>query len=244
MKKIITTLFFIVIVNYIHSQDTIYYDKEWKKTSDLKITKFYKVIELNKINDNQLTENTYFKSGQIKSNISYLIDKNKRKQRIGKSSFWYESGELNTEIYYENGKKNGELISYWKNGILKRKDFYKNGKIKKGECWNENGEKVEYYDYEIHPKFPGGKAKMYVFIKKNLKYPKLSKQYNLGGTVVVDFKIDMDGKVCDIYIHETVNAELDSEAIRIIKSMPKWTPGYHNGVAVSVKYRIPINFSP
>jgi len=244
MKNIFTFLLFISVAYSLFGQDTLYFDNEWNKTKSLKVASYYKIVKKNKDEQNQITERTYFKSGQIKSEIFYFLDINDKKNRIGKSSFWYEMGEIKTEIYYENGEKNGEFLSYWKNGKLKRKDYFKKGKFKNGECWNKFGEKIIHYDYEIFPKYPGGKTKMYEFIKKNLKYPPLSKKYNLGGKVVVDFKIDTDGYVCDIYIHETVNSELDKEAIRIIKSMPKWIPGYHDGIAVSVKYRIPINFSP
>jgi len=244
MKNIFTFLLFISVAYSLFGQDTIYFDDEWNKTKSLKVAAYYKIVEKNKDEHNQITERTYFKSGQIKYETQFSLDNKEKKTYNGLHKSWYENGILRFVSTYLNGKKNGDFISYWENGILKRKDFYKNGKLKKGDCWNENGEKVEYYAFEIHPKYPGGKVKMYEFIKKNLKYPELSKQYNLGGKVVVDFKIDTDGNVCDIYIHETVNSELDKEAIRIIKSMPKWTPGYHDGIATSVKYRIPINFSP
>lgn len=242
MKKILTILFFSFIAYSIFGQDTIYYDNDWNKTESLKIAAFYKTVQKNANTKNEFTERAYFKSGQIKYEIFYFIDNNEKKKRLGKSSFWYESGELKNEMNYENGEKNGEFLSYWKNGKLKRKDYFNKGKFKNGECWNENGEKVKHYDFEIQASYPGGQDKMYEFIKKNLKYPPLSKQYNLGGKVVVDFKINTDGSVYDLNIAEGVNSELDSEAVRIIKSMPKWRPAYQDGIAVSIKYRIPIIF--
>lgn len=244
MKKIFTILFFTLIVCSIFGQDTIYYDNEWNKTKSLKTASYYKTVKEIGNSQNEIAEKIYFISGQIKSEIFYFLDINEKKKRIGKSSFWYESGEIKNEIYFENGEKNGEFLSYWKNGKLKRKDYFKKGKFKNGECWNENGEKVKHYDFEIRAKYPGGQDKMYQFIRKNLKYPPLSKKHNLGGKVVVDFKINTDGSVYDLKIVEGINSELGEEAIRIIKNMPKWKPAYQDGIAVSVKYRIPIMFKP
>jgi TonB family protein len=244
MKNIFTFLLFISVAYSLFGQDTLYFDDEWNKTKSLKVAAYYKIVEKNKDEQNQITERTYFKSGQIKYETQFSYNNKDEKTYNGLQKSWYESGELRFASTYSNGKKNGDFLSYWKNGILKRKDFYKNGKLKKGECWNENGEKVEYYDFEIHPKYPGGKVKMYEFIKKNLKYPPLSKQYNLGGKVVIGFKINTDGNVSDLKVIEGVNSELDTEAIRIIKNMPKWEPGYQDGIAVPVKYTIPIIFQP
>ena len=68
--------------------------------------------------------------------------------------FYYDNGQIHIKSEYENGKLNGEFVSYWENGKLKRKDLYKKGKLKDGTCWNKNGKKVEYYDFEIHPELP------------------------------------------------------------------------------------------
>lgn len=237
-----TLILFCVITNFAIGQDTIYLDDNFKEIKSFKEASFYKTKA--KLDNNNILERFYYKSGQIKSETEFKLTKNDKKIYNGNHKSWYESGALRFVAFYENGKKNGEFLSYWKNGILKRKDYYKNGKLNKGDCWDVNGEKVKYYNFEIHPKYPGGNSKMVQFINKNLRYPPLSQKYNLGGKVVVDFKINTDGTVYDIKIREGINAELDEEATRIIKSMPKWSPGYHDGIAVSVKYSIPIVFNP
>lgn len=244
MKKIFINLLFTLIVHSIFGQDTIYYDNEWNETQSFKTAFFFKTINTSRNRENEIVEKVYYKSGQIKSEIFYFLDINEKKNRTGKSSFWYETGVLKTEISYKNGKKDGEFISYWENGKLKRKDNFKKGKFKNGECWNEFGEKIKHYDYEILPKYPGAKTKMYEFIKKNLKYPTLSKKHNLGGKVIIVFIIDETGKVTNAKIKQSVNEEIDNEALRIINKMPRWKPGFHDGIAVSVKYSIPIVFNP
>ena len=242
MKKhiLISTLLFLSIFAF--GQDTVFLNDKYEKIKLSKEASFYKTIK--NIDSDKLLERFYLNSGQILSETEYQLSKNDKKIYSGVHKTWYNTGELRFVTVYENGKKNGEFLSYWKNGVLKRKDLYKNGKWKKGECWDENGKNVKYYDFEIHSKYPGGQNKMYKFIKKNIKYPPLSKKHNLGGRVVVDFKINKDGSIYDINISKGVNSELNNEAIRIIKLMPKWSPAFQDGIAVSVKYRIPIIFNP
>lgn len=226
------------------SQDTIYYDNFWTKLSSSKSATYYKIIEANENDKNQTTEKSYYNSGQIKSEAFYITANNEKKKLNGKNSFWYETGELKNEIFYENGVKNGVLLSYWKNGKLKRKDIYKNGKLKKGECWDEIGNNVKHYDLEISPKFPGGESQLYNYVSKNLKYPIISKQYKIGGKVIVTFIIEKSGAVSNVLIAQGVNIEIDDEATRIISEMPTWEPGYQDGNPVRVKYSLPITFNP
>lgn len=94
------------------------------------------------------------------------------------------------------------------------------------------------------PEFPGGKRELISFIKKNLRYPSISNQYKIGGKVILEFKVDKLGFVQNIIVKTGVNVEIDNEAIRIIKAMPRWKPGLQDGNPVSVKYRLPILFQP
>lgn len=244
MIKITTLLFFCITTFSAISQDTIYYDNYWNKLSSSKSAAYYQITESSETDKNQTTEKTYYKSGQLRSEEFFTTLKNGKKERNGKNSFWYESGELKNEISYENGVKNGAFLSYWRNAKVKRKDIFKNGKFKSGECWDETGNSVKHYDFEIRSKYPGGEVKMYKFIKDNLKYPPLSKQHNLGGKVIVEFKIDTDGSVVDINIAKGINKEIDDEAVRVIKSMPKWKIAYQDGIPARVRYSLPINFTP
>lgn len=242
MKKHILISSFFLLTKFAIGQDTIYLNDNYEDIKSFKEASFYKIIE--KFDNNKILERFYLKSGKIKSETELKVTENDKKVFNGKRKVWYESGELRFMSNFENGKIDGEFLSYWKNGNLKRKDFYKKGKLKKGHCWNENGEKIKYYDFEIHPSYPGGKQKMNQFIKQNLKYPQLSKKYNIGGKVIVDFVIDINGKIVDANIKQSVNKEIDNEALRIINSMPKWKPGLQDGIPVKVKYRIPIVFNP
>ena len=81
---------------------------------------------------------------------------------------------------------------------------------------------------------------MYIF--KNIHYPQEAKEKGIQGRVFIGFVIEKDGSVSNIRNLRGVDSELDAEAMRVVKSMPKWKPGMHNGEFVRVSYQIPIHF--
>ena len=100
-------------------------------------------------------------------------------------------------------------------------------------------------DYEIveqKPEFPGGEAEMMKFLYQNFKYPPMAAKNKVQGRVVVQFTVDKTGQVGDVEVVRSVDPELDAEAVRVTKLLPKFIPGRQNGEAVSVKYVIPFNF--
>jgi len=243
MKKSLLILIACLLANFAIGQDTIYLNLKYKEMDSSIGASYYKTIE--KLESTHVIERVYLLSGQIRTETGLKIVDTDKKIYEGSHKIWYKTGELHFSSLYEKGKKHGAFLSFWKNGVQKRQDIYKRGKLKKkGVCKNEKGEKVPYYDFETFPSFPGGQKEMYAFIKRQIKYPSLSKANNIGGKVIVDFKIDTTGKVIEVKIKQSVNAEIDREALRIINSMPHWSPGFQDGTAVSVKYRIPIMFNP
>lgn len=98
-------------------------------------------------------------------------------------------------------------------------------------------------EIDVHPVFPGGYDKMLKFFASTLRYPRSARRARIGGTVYVSFVIGADGTVLDATILKGVNPDLDTEALRVINLMPKWTPGEHNGRKVFVRYNMPINFN-
>lgn len=92
------------------------------------------------------------------------------------------------------------------------------------------------------PRFPGGEAEIYKFLSKNTRYPAKAAQNNIQGRVVVQFVIEKDGSIGEVKIVRSVDPDLDKEAMRVIKSMPKFTPGKQNGQNVRCWYNIPVSF--
>lgn len=103
-------------------------------------------------------------------------------------------------------------------------------------------EKV-YTAVEQMPTFPGGDAAMYSYIAENLKYPTVAQEQSIQGTVVVKFVVGKDGQVRDAKIIRGKSPELDAEALRVVKGMPRFTPGKQDGKPVSVYFALPIKFS-
>ena len=93
------------------------------------------------------------------------------------------------------------------------------------------------------PSFPGGDAKLREWIKKNMKYPSYAKNNGIEGQVLVVFIVEKDGSISNAEVSWGVDPSLDQEALRIVNKMPKWKPGTQNGVAMRVKYRLPITFT-
>ena len=96
---------------------------------------------------------------------------------------------------------------------------------------------------ETMPQFPGGLGVMMKYLAANIKYPASAVKAKKQGRVIVTFIVQKDGSVTHAKIAKSVDPELDAEALRIVKGMPKWTPGTQNGKPVNVKYTLPVNFS-
>ena len=95
---------------------------------------------------------------------------------------------------------------------------------------------------EEMPSFPGGEVKLVEYIAKNLNYPQEAIEKGIEGRVFVGFIIDVDGSVTDVKLLRGIGGGCDEEAIRVIKSLPKWRPTKQNGVFSRVSYQIPVNF--
>ena len=95
---------------------------------------------------------------------------------------------------------------------------------------------------EQMPSFPGGPAALMKFLHDNIKYPVVAQENGVQGRVVVAFVVERDGSITDVHIARGVDPSLDKEAVRVVKSMPKWTPGKQNGSAVRVKFNVPVAF--
>ena len=95
---------------------------------------------------------------------------------------------------------------------------------------------------EIMPAFPGGEEKLFEFISKNIKYPQLARETGTQGRVYISFIVEPDGSISHVELLRGIGAGCDEEALRVVKAMPKWSPGRQCGKAVRVVYNLPVNF--
>ena len=95
---------------------------------------------------------------------------------------------------------------------------------------------------EQMPQFPGGEAALMKYLQSHINYPPMAAENNVQGRVVVQFVVDKSGRVGEVKVVRSVDKDLDKEAVRVCKSLPKFTPGRQNGQAVSVWYTLPVTF--
>ncbi|MDD2285379.1 MAG: energy transducer TonB [Paludibacter sp.] len=106
----------------------------------------------------------------------------------------------------------------------------------------EEETEVIFMVVESMPSFPGGEAALFKYLNDNIKYPVIAQESGIQGRVICQFVVNRDGSIVDIEVVRSVDRSLDAEAIRVIQSMPKWTPGKQRGKTVRVKYTLPVNF--
>jgi protein TonB len=95
---------------------------------------------------------------------------------------------------------------------------------------------------EEMPSFPGGEGKLMEYVAKNIKYPQIARETGIQGRVFVGFVVEPDGSISNVKLLRGIGGGCDEEAMRVIKSLPKWKPGKQRGKAVRVSYQIPVFF--
>ena len=106
---------------------------------------------------------------------------------------------------------------------------------------SESSTKV-YDAVDEMPSFPGGLNGLMTFLSQNMVYPVTAQENGVQGRVTVSFVVETDGSITDVKVARSVDPFLDREAMRIVKAMPKWTPGKKDGKPVRVKYTVPVVF--
>lgn len=95
---------------------------------------------------------------------------------------------------------------------------------------------------EQMPSFPGGNSGLMTYLKQNIRYPAVAQENCVQGRVVVSFVVGKDGHISDVTVVRSVEPSLDKEAVRVVRNMPRWTPGKQGGEAVRVRYNVPVSF--
>ena len=95
---------------------------------------------------------------------------------------------------------------------------------------------------EQMPTFPGGEAALMKYLSSHIQYPAMAQENNVQGRVVLQFVVEKDGRVGEVKVVRSVDKDLDREAVRVCKTLPKFTPGRQNGQPVRVWYTLPVSF--
>ena len=101
---------------------------------------------------------------------------------------------------------------------------------------------VENKVFDIAEQMPSFKGNVNQWLASNLSYPAVAAENGVQGRVIVQFVVEKDGSVSNVQVVRSVDPALDREAVRVVKSMPKWNPGMNNGQPARVKYTLPVTF--
>ncbi len=138
-------------------------------------------------------------------------------------------------------ERDGQLYTIHKDGTVFKEAVSKSLKAAKSKE-EINGEPI-YFVVEEMPVFEGGDLGLRTYIANNVKYPTEAKEKGISGKVYIRFTIDTDGSVVKAKVVKSVHPSIDNEALRVIKSLPKWKPGKNKGVPVPVFFTVPIYFA-
>jgi TonB family protein len=150
--------------------------------------------------------------------------------------------QLKREYSMVDFQFDGEVLSFYEDGKPNRKQKYSKGKLLEGYCYSRDGNKRRHNDFIIASEFPGGMNTLITFLSQNLKYPAAAAKKGVEGTVYIEFITLKDGSVSEPRIFQGVSKELDREAIRVVKKMPKWSPYIIEGEQEDFRHILPIRF--
>lgn len=104
-------------------------------------------------------------------------------------------------------------------------------------------EEEVFHVVETPPEYPGGEKALMKFLKDNIVYPEIAKNYVIQGVVYVNFIIEKDGSVSNVKILRGIHSDYDAEVLRVISLMPNWSPAMHRGRPVRAYFYLPVRFS-
>lgn len=182
------------------------------------------------------------KYGGLISEGEYSNIADRRKQ--GVTITYFENGTIKSVANYNSDLLDGELLSYYANSQLKRKDFYERGRLLFGNCYTMQGSDTLRYDYNIMPQYSGGNGALLKFIAEHIEYPEEAIDKGITGVVYTKFTVDLNGKIKNLHIKQPVHPLLDSAALKIIgKIKSRWTPGLIDGEPAEMEVELPISFT-
>lgn len=210
--------------------DTVWYNNKWEKTQQVSERHYSRVIE--KLDTDKYKVKDYYETGSLQMEGFYTsVDPDIKN---GEFKYWYRNGKKQMDVTYEDNKEiqvcqydvKGEITNEW--------EYIPVVKIVDGKPVKE------YKVLQRAPRFPGGKVALNQFIVKNIEHPNSNSIQK--GQVIVQFKINTEGKAVNPVIISGLSSEYDLEAINLIKKMPNWEPGKQDGKPVVITLSLPIMF--
>ena len=184
--------------------------------------------------------------------IAHRKETGKAYSRISSETLLYPNGKVQEEVTFSYPENQGV-----EEKCYVRKGYYPNGGLQFEETYTDRSSFV-YYDeegqptstpaqtvepYLVNPQFPGGQQELMYFLSKSVQYPHECQVKGIQGRVICRFTVAKNGKIEDVHVLRSGGHPLlDREAVRVLRSMPKWKPGLQRGKPVRVQYTVPVNF--
>lgn len=242
-KKLLLGFVFLFLVVSANGQVTTYFSAKGKVVKVLDKADYYTVVQADVTKENRTLELKYSKLGLILSESRYFLQNDNVRLLDGLNKEWYDNGQLHLEASYDMNKLNGKLKSYSVDGKVIRDEEYKNDRFLFDEkSLNGDRNNMIFDVVQKMPTFTGGDVALKNFISSNLKYPEVSKKKGIKGTVFVRFVINKTGDVVYVHIVKELDSFCNDEAVRIVKALPRWTPGMQNGFIVPTFCILQIHF--
>lgn len=245
MKKCLWTVLLVLLVSVSFAQKSkltiTYYDETWMKVKNKKYATFYQESYTER---DTLFVTDFYLDGN-KQMVGQFSDR-KEEVKVGFFVFYAKNGSKESEGNFANNKREGGWKYYHPNGTVSALVEYRSDSIIKAEEFNENGVQLNENDTlnfaDNLPKFSNDPEDLYKFISKKIQYPTWAKRLNIDGKVVIRFVVDKNVDIVDVQLIKSAHPTLDEEALRVVKSMPSWFPGTHEGKPVCIRYTLPILF--
>ncbi|MDD4108524.1 MAG: M56 family metallopeptidase [Prolixibacteraceae bacterium] len=202
---------------------------------------YYKKLLLSQITGEQLLLTNNFNYSLVKNRFKMMSKIKSSKIANIKVTLGVLAATAMIIVFACEHKEGSQTFDTTKNATVQenKSDISKDAIVQENKI--PEGEDV-FFVVEKMPEFPGGDEALRQFITNNISYPELAKDSDIQGKVYVTFVVSKDGSVANAKIARGVDPLLDREALRVVNSLPSWTPGYQNEKPVNVSYTVPINF--
>jgi len=271
MKRLMYLFLLLFLTLVGKSQEKIFYNQNGDVVSSLQEASYYKTKLQNVPDSNHFALMTFFKTGQIKSEVDYLVSDNKS---YTKSEFtnldwnhtldhqkdihrfygiadgnvltyldWYNALVLHKDINRFFGVIDGKVLTYYESGQIKRNDLFSNNNLIKGKCFDQQGKEIIHFNYEIKPQFIKGEDSLMHFIGKHIYYPASAGESSIQGKVIIAFIVEKDGNLSSFNVLRNLEPEFDKIAVDAVKlTTKKWKPGLLDGEPSNFITIIPVAF--
>lgn len=238
--KGLLTLLLVCAGSYLYSQDTLFYNGNERVDSRAQCTYFE--VEQPGQKKHTFTIRSYYKNGRKRSVLPFFVNEEGYRMYDGKKTQWFENGKKQQVVRYKNNQLHGKVTSYYAKGKIKRRDVYRQGVLVKGQCRDQNGQKIAHRPYFVAASYVGGDAQRQRFLSDNLRYPVTARDNEIQGKVKLSFVIEKDGSIRSVRVLDPVHQSLDQEAQRVVMKMPRWNPATEDDEPVRSYFSLPIQF--